>query len=69
MKALGGRGMYDASRFFECVMRVGPKLGEAGGEYVADSSTGFSETTSKVVGSVLYVIGVISAENVKVMDG
>lgn len=53
MKALGGRGMYDASLFFACELRVAPSAGSAGGSYMNVWLALFSGTTSKDVGSVL----------------
>ena len=37
MNAFGGRGMYDASRFFACEPRVAASTGEPGGESAATS--------------------------------
>lgn len=77
IKALGGRGIYEASRFLPWLARSGVgnvtwhsgSSANSGGE--AGAGTGFSQTVSNgAVGSALRaVMGVMSVKKVNVIDG
>lgn len=76
MNALGGRGMYEASRFLAWEGREIPwdgtilssrYRGDAGGDGVMDVVSG--ETSRLVDSLLLNVIGVMSVKKVNVIDG
>jgi hypothetical protein len=70
MNAFGGRGMYPSSFFFEWVVFAVDSSTKGGGcSHMNVLGAVASGASSKRLWSVLYVMGVMFAANVNVMDG